>query len=82
MSLVTTMETLIDSIETPSWSSSAQTASLTNTLTALTLAGVPVTNTTLDNVLTESSECGYGDNRFSRSRSRFHPGDQGIVAHV
>ena len=48
---ITTVESLIDSVETPSWSSSAQTASLTNTLTALTLAGVPVAHTTLDNVL-------------------------------
>ena len=36
----TTMETLTESIETPSWSSSAQAASLTNTLTALTLAEI------------------------------------------
>ena len=48
---ITTMESLIDSVETPSWSSSAQTASLTITLTALILAGIPVANTTLDNVL-------------------------------
>ena len=36
---VTTVESLIDSVETPSWSSSAQAASRTNTLTALALAG-------------------------------------------
>ena len=47
----TTMEILTESLETPSWLSSAQTASLANTLTALTLAGVPVVNTTLDSVL-------------------------------
>ena len=38
----TTMESPIDYMETPRWSSNAQTASLTNTLTALTLVGLPV----------------------------------------
>ena len=47
----TTMETHIELVETPNWSSSAQDASLSNTLTALTLAGVPVTNTDLSSVL-------------------------------
>ena len=47
----TTMETLMDSVEVPIWSDSAQTASLTHVFTALTLAGVPVTNTTMSNIL-------------------------------
>ena len=47
---ITTMESLIDSVETPSWSSNAQMASLTNTRTTLTLAEIPVANATLDNV--------------------------------
>ena len=46
-----TMETCTELTETPSWSSSAQAASLSNTLTALTLAGVPVVDTDLDSVL-------------------------------
>ena len=40
-----TMETHIELVETPNWSSSALDASLPNTLTALTLAGVPAVNT-------------------------------------
>ena len=47
----TTMEPHIELVETPNWFNSAQGASLSNTLTALTLAGVPVTNTDLDSVL-------------------------------
>ena len=47
----TTMETHKERVETPKCSSSAQDASLSNTLTALTLAGAPVTNTDLDSVL-------------------------------
>ena len=46
-----TMESSLDPAETPSWSSYAQAASLTNALTALTLVGVPVANTTLDEVV-------------------------------
>ena len=46
-----TMESSLGPAETPSWSSYAQAASLTNALTALTLAGVPVANTTLDEVV-------------------------------
>ena len=37
----TTMETHIELAETPNWSTSAHDASQSNTLTALTLAGVP-----------------------------------------
>ena len=47
----TTMETHIELIETPSWSSSAQAASLSNLSTALTLASVLVVSTDLDSVL-------------------------------
>ena len=45
------IESSLDPAETPSWSSYAQAASLTNALTALTLVGVPVANTTLDEVV-------------------------------
>ena len=38
-----TLESMADDMETPSWSGSAQVAALTNTLTALSLAGVLVT---------------------------------------
>ena len=47
-SLDAMMEAFIDSAETPNWSGNAQATSLTNTLTTLTLAGVPVTNTILE----------------------------------
>ena len=50
----TTMETQTELIDTPSWSSSAHAASLSNALNALTLAGVLVTNTDLDSVLLNS----------------------------
>ena len=50
-SLTIMMEPIIDSAETPSWPSSAQAASLTNTPTTLTLAVVPAANATLDAVV-------------------------------
>ena len=47
----TAAATRTELVETPKWSNSAQDASLSNTLTALTLAGVPVTNVDLGSVL-------------------------------
>ena len=47
----TTMETYTELVETPNWSSNAQDAPLSNTLNALTLAGVPVTSTDLNSIL-------------------------------
>ena len=45
--LTTLMQAIVGFAETPSWSGSAQAAPLTNTRAALTLAGAPVTNTSL-----------------------------------
>ena len=43
----------------PDWTESAQSASLTNTLAVLTLAGVPVTNTTLPKVAQSLQKGGH-----------------------
>ena len=45
------VSSLLTRKETPSWMSSAHDASLCNTLTALTLSGVPVTHTTREDVV-------------------------------
>ena len=45
------LSVLMGEISRPDWEASAQQASLTNTLTALTLAGVPVMNTTVDDAV-------------------------------
>ena len=46
-----TLEAITESLETPYWAGSAQVAALTNTLPALTLAGVIVTNTSVEEVV-------------------------------
>ena len=45
------LETITESLETPDWAGSAQVAALTNTLTALTLAGVPIIKTSVEEVV-------------------------------
>ena len=45
------MESILGYAQAPSWSSSTQAASLTNALVALTMVGVPVAHTTLDEVV-------------------------------
>ena len=45
------LETCMESLETSDWAGSAQVAALTNTLTALTLAGVLVTNASVEEVV-------------------------------
>ena len=45
------LETCMESLETSDWAGSAQVAALTNTLTALTFAGVLVTNTSVEEVV-------------------------------
>ena len=45
------LETSTESMETPNWAGSAQVAALTNTVTALTIAGVLATNTCVEEVV-------------------------------
>ena len=42
---------IADSLTAPQWTDNSHEAALTNTLTALTFAGVPVANTSIDAVL-------------------------------
>ena len=46
-----TLVVIADSFPAPPWTDDSHAAALTNTLTALTLAGVPVSNTSINEVL-------------------------------
>ena len=74
------VSSLLTSKETPSWTSSAHDASLCNTLTTLTLSGVPGTNTTkadvirsLRNIVTATTTSQEAEVEFTLRPRKYRP---------